>query len=301
MYRKKIAQLQCSLGDNICGIFWMLLAGLLMSCMVALIRVLGDRLPSFEIVFFRSLVQLVVLASVFLRIGFSSLKTCRPYLQGLRALVAVVLINCNFYAFTKLPVADVTAIGFSRNLFLVILAIPFLGEKVSGHRLVATMVGFLGIIIIVRPGYNSMESAALFALAGAGLGATMMIMIRKLTLTDSNVVMMTFPSLAVVLATSIPTYLYWEAPNFDELLLLLLMAVFGIIGQWCMIQAFRLGEVTAVAPASYMRLLFATLIGFLVFAELPDSITVIGILVIISSNLYLVFQERKIPKTTGPL
>jgi len=286
-------ELQCSLGDNICGIFWMLLAGLLMSCMVALIKILGDRLPSFEIVFFRSLLQLVVLASVFLRIGFSALKTSRPFLQGLRALVAVVLINCNFYAFTQLPVADVTAIGFSRNLFLVILAIPLLGEKVSIHRLMATIAGFAGIIIIIRPGYSTLESATLFALAGAALGSTMMIMIRKLTLTDSNVVMMTYPSLAVVTATAIPTYLYWVTPDLRESLLLLAMAALGVTGQWCMIQAFRLGEVTAVAPASYMRLLFATLIGFLVFAELPDLITVFGILIIVGSNLYLVYQEKK--------
>ncbi len=264
-----------------------------MSCMVALIKILGDRLPSFEIVFFRSLLQLVVLASVFLRIGFSALKTTRPYLQGLRALVAVVLINCNFYAFTQLPVADVTAIGFSRNLFLVILAIPLLGEKVNIHRLMATIAGFAGIIIIIRPGYSALESAALFALAGAALGSTMMIMIRKLTLTDSNVVMMTYPSIAVVTATSIPTYLYWVTPDLRESLLLLAMAALGVTGQWCIIQAFRLGEVTAVAPASYMRLLFATLIGFLVFAELPDLITVFGILIIIGSNLYLVFQEKK--------
>ena len=271
----------------------MLLAGLLMSCMVALIKILGSRLPSFEIVFFRSLLQLVVLASVFLRIGFSALKTTRPFLQGLRALVAVVLINCNFYAFTQLPVADVTAIGFSRNLFLVILAIPLLGEKVNIHRLMATIAGFAGIIIIIRPGYSALESAALFALAGAALGSTMMIMIRKLTLTDSNVVMMTYPSLAVVTATAIPAYLYWVTPDLRESLLLLAMAALGVTGQWCMIQAFRLGEVTAVAPASYMRLLFATLIGFLVFAELPDFITIFGIVIIIGSNLYLVFQEKK--------
>jgi len=271
----------------------MLLAGLLMSCMVALIKILGNRLPSFEIVFFRSLLQLVVLASVFMRIGFSALKTTRPFLQGLRALVAVVLINCNFYAFTQLPIADVTAIGFSRNLFLVILAIPLLGEKVNIHRLIATIAGFAGIIIIIRPGYSALESAALFALAGAALGSTMMIMIRKLTLTDSNVVMMTYPSLAVVTATAIPTYLYWLTPDLKESLLLLAMAALGVTGQWCMIQAFRLGEVTAVAPASYMRLLFATLIGFLVFAELPDLITVFGILIIVGSNLFLVFQEKK--------
>lgn len=283
------------MGNNICGIFWMLLAGLLMSCMVVLIKILGNRLPSFEIVFFRSLLQLIVLASVFIRIGFSELKTSRPYLQTIRALVAVILINCNFYAFTKLPVADVTAIGFSRNLFLVILAIPLLGEKINIHRLLATIIGFTGIIIIVRPGYNTMEGATLFALAGAGLGATMVIMIRKLTITDSNLVMMTFPSLAVVPATGVPTLLYWQTPTPGAIILLLAMAALGITGQWCMIQAFRLGEATAVAPAGYMRLLFATMLGFLFFKELPDLITFLGITIIVASNLYLIYREKNQP------
>ena len=286
-----------SLGSNVCGILWMLLAGLLFSCMVALIKLLGSRIPSYEIVFFRSSIQLVVLSFVFWRIGFSSLKTTRPLLQGLRALTAVLLINCNFYAFTKLPLADVTSIGFSRNLFLILLAVPLLGEKVSMHRILAAIVGFIGIVIIIRPGQSAFEGAALIALAGAGLGATMMIMIRKLTATDSNVAMMAYPSMAIVSVMAIPTYLMWIAPTNHEILLLILMSFMGISGQWCMIKAFRNGEATAVAPASYLRLIFATIIGYYFFAEIPDTLTVVGTIIIVGSNLHLVFKEKAVHKT----
>ena len=286
-----------NLGGNVYGILWMLLAGLLFSCMVALIKLLGSRIPSYEIVFFRSSIQLVVLFFVFCRIGFSSLKTTRPLLQGLRALIAVLLINCNFYAFTKLPLADVTSIGFSRNLFLILLAVPLLGEKVSVHRILATIVGFIGIIIIIRPGQSAFEGAALIALAGAGLGATMMIMIRKLTATDSNVAMMAYPSMAIVAVMSIPTYLLWIIPTNQEIVLLTLMSFMGISGQWCMIQAFRNGEATAVAPASYLRLLFATIIGYYFFAEIPDTMTIVGTVIIVGSNLHLVYKEKSVHKT----
>jgi len=286
-----------NLGGNVRGILWMLLAGLLFSCMVALIKLLGSRIPSYEIVFFRSSIQLVVLFFVFWRIGFSSLKTTRPLLQGLRALIAVLLINCNFYAFTKLPLADVTSIGFSRNLFLILLAVPLLGEKVSVHRILATIVGFIGIIIIIRPGQSAFEGAALIALAGAGLGATMMIMIRKLTATDSNVAMMAYPSMAIVAVMSIPTYLLWIIPTNQEIVLLTLMSFMGISGQWCMIQAFRNGEATAVAPASYLRLLFATIIGYYFFAEIPDTLTIVGTVIIVGSNLHLVYKEKSVQKT----
>ena len=275
----------------------MLLAGLIFSGMVALIKILGSRFPSFEIVFFRSVVQLAVLSIVFWRVGFSSLKSERPFLQGARALLAVVLINCNFYAFTQLPLADVTAIGFSRNLFLVVLAVFVLGETLNLNRLLATFIGFFGILIIVRPGAGLFESAAAIALVGSCLGAVMMTLIRKLTATDSNIVMMVYPSLAIVIVMFIPATMVWVTPTMPEFGLLILMSCMGICGQWCMIQAYRRGEATVVSPASYVRLVFATIFGFFLFAELPDTFTVVGALIIVGSNLFLIVKEGSVRKT----
>ena len=293
-------QLPCGisrLNANVRGVLWMLLAGFFFSVMVALIKMLGSRFPSIEIVFFRSVVQLGVLLVIFSRIGFSSLTTRRPGLQGLRALLAIALINCNFYAFTKMPLAEVTAIGFSRNLFLVVLAMFFLGERLKLNRALVTFIGFIGILVIVRPGAGVFNSAAWVALMGAGLGALMMTLVRKLTFTESNITMMTFPSLAIVISTSIPVMLMWVTPTAQELSFLFLMSCTGIIGQWCMIQAFRNGEATAVAPANYVRLIFASTIGFYFFAETPDLFTVWGAILIVGSNILLVVQESKIPKS----
>ena len=209
----------------------MLLAGLFVSLMVALVKLLGSRIPSYEIVFFRSVVQLLVLTLVFCYIGFSSLRTSRPLLQGFRAVIAVLLINCNYYAFTKLPLTDVTAIGFSRYLFLALLAIPFLAEKFSIQRISASVICFISTVIVIQPGQSDLGGVALIALAGAGLGAVMMILIRKLTATDSNVVMMTYPSLAIFMITSIPTFVSWITPTGYELTLLILMSLTGISGQ----------------------------------------------------------------------
>lgn len=275
----------------------MLLAGLFFSVMVALIHLLGAQFPSVEIVFFRSLVQLCVLSVVFWRVGFSSLKPNRPGLQLVRSLLGVALINCNYYAFTKLPVADVTAIGFSRNLFVVILAMLFLGEKMNRSRLLVTLVGFFGILIIVRPGAGIFDASAGVALLGACLGAVMMTLVRKLTADDSNIVMMLYPAIAISLMTSIPAMMVWVTPTSSELGLLTLMAVIGIIGQWCLIQGFRRGEASVVAPANYVRLVFAVILGFYLFAEIPDAYTVVGSLIIIASNLWLIFQEGKVPRT----
>lgn len=284
-----------SLNSNIMGIFWMILAGLFFSAMVGLIKQLGHRIPSYEIVFFRSTIQVMVLTVVLWRIGFvAALKTERPLLHGFRTLIAVLLINCNFYAFTKLPIAEVTAIGFSRNLFLALLAVPILAEKVTTPRLIALVVGFGGILLIARPGGGSFDGVMLIALAGAALGAIMMIMIRKLTTTDSNIVMMTYPAVGIVLATAIPTAVSWVDPTTHEFFLLILMSLLGIVGQWSMIQAFRLGEATAISSAGYTRIVFATVIGYIFFAELPDAMTISGIAVIVVSNLLLIYQEGRV-------
>lgn len=285
------------LNDNTAGICWMVLAGLFFSFMVGLIKLLGSRLPSYEIVFFRSLIQLIVISFALFRLGISSLKTTRPLLQGMRTLLAVVLINCNFYAFTQLPVAEVTAVGFSRSLFLALLAIPFLQEKVTPHKTFALIFGFVGILFIAKPGQGVVEGVMFLALAGAALGATMMVMIRKLTATDSNISMMFYPAFGIVVFTLLPTYMYWVLPTNQEFMLLLSMAILAIIGQWCMIQAFRRGEATAVAPAGYTRIIFATIVGYWFFAELPDIFSLIGILIVIGSNLLLIFKEGRVRKT----
>lgn len=275
----------------------MLLAGFFFSAMVALVKLLGSRFSSIEIVFFRSAVQLVVVSIVLWKTGFASIQTKRPLLHTCRALAAVLLLNCNFYAFTKLPMADVVAIGFSRNLFLVVLAVLVLGEKLNSRRLLATVVGFIGVIVIVRPGSSLLESAAWIALAGAGFGAIAITMIRKLTVTESNIALLFYPAIAIFLATVVPAKLVWITPTIPEFCLLILLSVMGISGQSCLIQAFRAGETIAVAPASYVRLVYAVLLGYCFFSEVPDMISMIGAVIIVCSNLFLIIHERLAHKT----
>jgi drug/metabolite transporter (DMT)-like permease len=148
----------------------------------------------------------------------------------------------------------------------------------------------------MRPGTGVFETAAIFALAGAALGATMMVLIRRLTASDSNLVMMTYPAAAVTITTMAPAALFWVWPTAQEWLLIVAMAAIGASGQWCLIQAFRLGEATAVAPASYIRLVFASIIGFYLFAEIPDWYTLIGTALIVVGSLYLIYQEERTPK-----
>ena len=280
------------LSGNLRGAIWILLSTLLFSVMMALVKHAGARLPSVEIVTFRALAQLAILGPMVLRGGFEGFKTTRPGLHLLRAVMAVGAINCTFYALTHMPLADATAISFSRNLFLTLMAILVLGETVGRHRWTALAVGFVGVIMILRPGVDGFEPAALVALAAAVLVAGLGISIRLLSKTEPNVLIMVFPATMTLLVTAPMAAYVWITPTLEELIVLVIMGVVGVAAQGTLVQAFRVGEASALAPMGYVRLVFAVIIGVVVFAEVPDAITIGGSLVIVAGTLYTVHREN---------
>jgi drug/metabolite transporter (DMT)-like permease len=283
------------LPGNLRGTVLVLLAGLFYSMMSGLIKHLGGRIPSFEIVFFRSVVVLIFLTPVLVRTGLSSLKTRRPGLHFQRVLLGATALNATYYALTAMPIADVTVITFSRSLFATVLAVIFLRETVGGHRWAATVAGFIGVVVILRPGEAGVEPAALFALIASCAVAGVMIIVRKLSTTEPMVTMMAYPAIFVCAVTAAPAAWYWVTPDRDELLLLIAMSLISLAAQWCFIQAYRAGETSALAPVDYVRLLFATLVGMAFFGEVPDWATVAGSAIIIASTLYVIRREAKPP------
>ena len=279
------------LPGNLRGTVLVLLAGALYSIMSGLIKHLGGRIPSIEIVFFRAAVVLTLLIPVLARSGLSSLKTRRPRLHFMRVVLTVISLNATYFALTAMPLADVTAITFSRSLFATIFAVIFLSETVGRHRWVATAAGFIGVIVILRPGADGVEPAALFALLAACSVAGVMIIVRKLSTTEKVVTMMVYPAVFVVAVMAGPAAWFWVTPNQEELGLLLAMSLISLAAQWCFIQAYRVSETSALAPVDYVRLLFATLVGMAFFGEVPDWATVAGSAIIIASTLYSVRRE----------
>ena len=279
------------LPNNVQGAAWLIVSGLMFTLMSVGIRAAGQRLPSVEIVFLRTAFQLVFIMPMIWQVGISGLRTDRVRLHAFRALLAAMTVQCTFYAFTKLPLTDVTAISFSRSLFLTVLAVVVLKEMVGVHRWSATFLGFIGVIIIVTPGSGTMQFAALVALAGALLSAAMSVTVRMLSSTETNVQIMLFPTL-INLAISIPlAAAFWVTPYWSEVAIIAAAAAAGFVGQWCMIEAFRVGEASALAPMNYLRLLFATLFGYLFFHELPGSNTIFGAMLIVAATLYTVHRE----------
>lgn len=300
--RRSLAQRYRDTGDrlsllpgNIRGILWMLVAGIFFTAMVTLIKVLGERLHVAEIILIRQVIMTIIVAPVIISGLPGSLKTHRPGLHVIRVGCASVAMLAGFTAIIHLPLADATAIAFSKTFFLTIFAILFLGEVVGPHRWAATAVGFLGVVIILQPGGDTGFSIyAGMAVLGAAAAGIVMIIIRKLSQVERPVTILTYQAFFVGLIM-LPIALYnWQTPTLEELGLLLLVGMASWAGQMCNIRAFRAGEASALAALDYARLIYATIIGFLVFGEVPAPVTYAGAALIVAGALYTVWRENRL-------
>lgn len=290
-----ISRLTHKLGQlppNTIGALWMLLAAFLLSIMVTLIKFIGQDLSVFQILVVRQFTMLAIVAPIILPGLPHSLTTRRLGLQLTRIVVAATAMLLGFTAVIEMPLADATSIGFSKTFFITIFAIWFLGEKVGRHRWGATIVGFLGVLLMLQPGAEGLVNPyALMALGSAACAGMVMIVIRVLTRTDPPNTILTYQALGVGLIMLVPAWLTWQTPTLEQWGLLLAVGLFSWGGQMANIQAFKAGEATAIASLDYTRLVYATLFGAFVFSQWPGPETLIGAAVVIAASLYTVRRE----------
>ncbi len=273
--------------------FWLLGSAVLFTFANILVKTLGESLHPFEISFFRAVVGLTVVLSILSRHGGirAGIKTKIPLLQLTRGVVGSVAMFLGFYAIVALPLAEAQAIIFSRNLFLVPLAALILSEVVGMRRAVATGVGFIGVLIMLRPDLSSGVTLSLGAMAALGdafLVALATVLVKIASRYDEPVTLMFYTNAVAIVLIAIPTYFVWQTPTLLELFMLVAMGALATLSHHCFIRAFALGEASAIAPVDYSRLIFAALAGWLVFATVPDAYAIIGALIIIASSFYIV-------------
>lgn len=288
----KIKTILGQLPSNTIGALWILQAAFLFTIMTTLIKLVGGQMSIFQLLAVRQGVMVLVVAPQILRGLPSSLSTKRPDLQVARIVFATTAMLCGFTAVVELPLADVTALSFSKTFFLTIFAIIFLGETVGVHRWVATIVGFLGVLLMLKPGGGGfVDPYALLAIAGSASAGMVMIIVRKLTRTDAPVTILTYQAVFVGLLMAIPAYLTWQTPTVEQWILMVLIGIVSWAAQLSNIKAFRAGEATAIASLDYSRLIYATIIGIFVFNQWPGPETLFGAAVIIAASLYTVRRE----------
>jgi len=271
---------------NARGSVWMVISSLVFAVMAACIKLLGQDLPVVEILLFRQMFVLVVVSPAIIR-GFPAvLQTPRRSLHFTRSVLAFVAMTTGFTAIVHLPLAEATAISFARTLFTTMLAVVFLQEVVGWRRWSATLVGFLGVLVIVRPSPDNLNEYALLALLAAGFVAALQIALRTLARTERPITIMTYQNVTLSVLLAGPAAYFWVTPTWEQVAAMAAVGCLMSVIQWTMIKAYGSGDASAIAPMEYGRIVFATVAGILVFSEVPTIYTAIGTVLIIGSTLY---------------
>ncbi|WP_310618998.1 DMT family transporter [Flexibacterium corallicola] len=278
--------------EHLAGVFWALLATLLFSIVAAMAKMAALEYHVLQILFIR---QVVVTLSSLPSIARSfphSLKTQYPLLHGLRLVGSFVALACGIWAVTELPLTTAITLGFSKVFFITVLSILFLGEVVGMHRISAVVLGFLGVVIAMKPGTEGLfELSTLIPLLGAAGAAVAVTTARRLSQTESTATMLLFQALFVGGLAAVPMFWFWKTPDLEGLLFLLVLSILATVGQWSGIQALREGEASILGSIEYTKLIYVALLGFILFAEIPDLYTILGAALIVGSAAYMLHRE----------
>lgn len=261
--------------------------------MHALVRHITQEVHVFEVAFFRNFFAVVALTPMFLRYGFSPLRTKRIGMLTLRGVLNIGAMLAFFYALSVTPLATVSALGFSAPIFATMLAMLLLGEVVRARRWMAIVVGFAGALVIIRPGIIELDYGMLAVLLSSGLWALALMVIKVLGRTESSLTITLYMGLIMTPLSLGPALFVWEWPSWEQLAWLAAVGAVGAIAQWSMTEALRLGDTSEVMPLDFLKLIWAAVIGYLAFGELPDLFTCIGGLMIFGGATYIAIRESE--------
>lgn len=294
----KIGARWAALSGNFRGAVFVTVGALLLTCMAILVKFLGSRLDSFQILFFRSFVGLLFILPLAFKQGWGICRTKIPMMHMTRGGIGILGNFCFFYSITHLLLADSMALQFSRPLFMIVLAAAVLHEAVGFKRGLATLAGFAGILVMTRPfglggGPASLDLGVLVGALGAFFGALVVVAIKQLSKTESTTVIMFYYAFCGAIFSLIPALLVWQTPTWAELGWLILVGFFGIVGQTCITRGVSMADTTVVLPFDYLRIVYAAVFGFLLFGEVPGVWSAAGALIIVASTLYILTLEAK--------
>ena len=280
-------------GGFVSGALWAMAAAVSFAVMMTSVRHLGGRFDAFEIVFVRSLVGLFMVVPLVAGSGLRALRPTRLPLHVVRTLFALFAMVTLYYALAEIPVADAIALTFLIPLFTTVAAVAVLRERVGLHRWTATLVGFGGALVIIRPGFVALELPVLLAVLSSLLYAGAWSCVKILTRTDSAVVTVFWMNVLMVPLTAVPAAFAWVDPTPEDALPLLVMAVSGWAAHVCQARAFAATDASAVMPFDFLRLPLGALFGFLLFAETVDAWTWAGAVIIFAAGYYVTLREAR--------
>jgi len=274
------------------GIPLVLLSTVFLSSSDTMAKYLALRLPAVEIGWLRYLMFALLMCPIVLASPRQAMRTVRPGLQMLRGLTLVGSSLLFITALRFMPIAEATTTSFVSPIFVTVLSILFLSETVGLRRWLATITGLVGVIIVVRPGTSAFHPAALLAITSALCWAISLVTTRKIAGRDSPVTTMAYSALVGFVLLSVMLPFVWMQPTAWELAIAAALGIAATSGHWLVVLAYRYGDASVLAPFSYTQPIWATLLGYAVFGDMPDGWTFVGAAVIIASGLYTAHRER---------
>ena len=269
------------------------IGSLMLVVMAAVVKELGSRIPSFELFFFRSAIGFLFIIPLFIKNPMEPLQTKKPLLHLIRGALGAIGNFCFFWTITHMLLADSMALQFSRPLFMIPLAIFFLGERVPFNRTFVSIIGFVGILLYARPFTAGFDSNAVIGAVGAFFAGLVVVAIKRLAKTEQTRVIMFYYAFWNAVIALVPSVFVWVWPQGIEWALLTLIGFLGIAGQGMITQGLTMGDASALAPLDYSRIVYAAVLGFILFGEVPGLWSLTGMALIVGASIYLVLTEKK--------
>ena len=275
------------------GALWVTAAMMFFSVQPVMVRYLSDTIPATEQVFFRGVVTVVLFLPWMLRKGSQGLRTRRLGLIGVRSAFIGLGVVSFFYAVGLMPLAQVVALHFTLPLFGMVAAMIYLRERPPAHRWIATVIGFAGTLVILRPGFVPVDLVAMMVLFSALCYALGSVVTKELVRTEAPDLVVFYMNIFSVLFFAIPAWLYWVPPTYEDWILLTVLGAITLFAHICYTRGVAVAEVSYLFAFEFLRLPIAALAGLALFAEVPDIWTVIGAAVIFGATYYATWRERR--------
>lgn len=262
------------------------------STMDMMVKLSSGKFPLPQIIFCISATAMIPMAFLVKKSGGrKALATRRLGLHVLRGAIGLAGGFCSFLAYSRMPLTDAYAIAFSAPLFITALSVPFLGEHVGWRRWTAVTVGFLGVLVMLRPGQGVVGPGTVAAIGGTVAYASSVLLLSRMRSTETAAAQVFYPTLVSLMATGALMPFVFVVPSLGEVGLLLGMGLCGGMGQICLIEAFRRAQAAVVAPFQYTQMLWGAAYGYAFWADTPDGWTCAGAIIVAGSGLYILHRE----------
>ena len=281
------------LSGNLRGMMWMTLSGAVFATNYAIIRFLSEDFHVFQLVFFRNLFGLLILMPFLWSFRHQITMPKRPGIIILRGFLQASSSSLWFYGITVIPLVTATSLMLIEPIIGSILAIFFLGEQNNLKRWVSVFIGFIGALIIVRPGMMDLSIGVGFILTAAFLWSGFLLLGKIQSRDDSTVVVIAYSSALTALLSLIPALYYWVTPTLEQLILLLILGSVATFAYFCITSAYKAGDITIVSPFTFMRTIFAAVVGYYIFSEIVEVWVWIGAAIIVAAATFLARSELK--------